>query len=485
MLIGPAGDQQRGALPDGDVPHPLHQQAEAVLHRRHEGQVRQAPQQPAQRPRDAQAAQIGDGIPATDHRHAAEIQPAERRLRAALNPGQDVARHPLAHLHRRAGHAGQGLAIGGVAVRAEIAHHPDLRMARDREIRFHHHPAATVSRAARALRQQLAQVGGPHAGGPTDRGRLDHPGLRFGALRPLEADRHLAVLDGLHPAAEHQLDATAAQKALGRRREARMHGPQDPVARIHEHDAAVGRIHLAEVAAEALLGEIAERAGQLAARGAAADHHHRLQEAAALTVRRLLGLLDRRQQAAADLIGVLEDLHRRRLGAPVLMAEVTAARSGGQDQVVVAIAPVVEHQLAVGGIEIDDLAQQHLHIGGLLQQPPQRRGHVRLRHQPGGDLIEQRLKQIEVALVDQGHPHGLSGQGSGGLDAGKPSSDDHHMGPGGHRLHRWREFEKEALPSHEGRSKGMDVPYPEASIRAVGCCRIGRRQLRLRSGTGG
>ena len=46
----------------------------------------------------------------------------------------------------------------------------------------------------------------------------------------------------------------------------------------------------------------------------------------------------------------------------------------------------------VGEIEIDDLAQQHLHIGGLLQQPPQRRGHVRLRHQPGGDLIEQRLK---------------------------------------------------------------------------------------------
>ena len=45
-----------------------------------------------------------------------------------------------------------------------------------------------------------------------------------------------------------------------------------------------------------------------------------------------------------------------------------------------------------------------------------------------GDLIEQRLEQVEVALVNQGDAHIRLGQSLAGMHAGKAPTDNHHMG---------------------------------------------------------
>ena len=146
--------------------------------------------------------------------------------------------------------------------------------------------------------------------------------------------------------------------------------------------------------------------------------------------------------------GVLEGLHRRCEGPPLVVTEVAAAGTGRQDQMVVAVAAVVEDHLPGLGVEVVDLAEQDLHIGGLAHHLAQGGGHVGLRHQSGGHLIEQGLKQVEIAPVDQGDPHRFPGQRMGCLETGKASAHDHHMGLLAQGEIRWGEFKEEALRCH-------------------------------------
>ena len=104
------------------------------------------PHHPAQQPREMETAQIGHGIPGPDHRHAAQIQPAEGLDRLAAQARQEVAGHPPASLHRRTGHARQGAAIGGVGVGAEISDRPNLRMTWNRKVGLHHEPTTAIQR---------------------------------------------------------------------------------------------------------------------------------------------------------------------------------------------------------------------------------------------------------------------------------------------------------------------------------------------------
>ena len=130
------------------------------------------------------------------------------------------------------------------------------------------------------------------------------------------------------------------------------------------------------------------------------------------------------------------------------MAEIAAARPCRQDQVVVAVAAVVEHHLLVGGVDVVHLSQQDLQVRGLPHHLAQGGGHIGLGHKPCGHLIEQGLEQVEIASVDQGDAYGFSGQGMGRLEAGEPPTHDHHMGGFSQQLRRGCELEKEPLRSH-------------------------------------
>ena len=131
MLVGAAGDQKGGALAGGDLPQPFGEQGDAIFGVGDEGQVGQAPEDPAEQAAHVQAAQVSHRIEGTDHGHGAEIGPAEGGHALPLADRQDVAGDPAAHLHGWTGHAGEGLAIGGVAIGAEIAHDADAGIARN------------------------------------------------------------------------------------------------------------------------------------------------------------------------------------------------------------------------------------------------------------------------------------------------------------------------------------------------------------------
>ena len=168
----------------------------------------------------------------------------------AVDPGQDVLSDPGAHLHRRPGHARQGFGIGRVAVVAEVADHADRGVLRNREIRLHFHPAAAIEGTATAFGEELAQVGWLNSGGPADRGRLQHPFTVLG----FHGDP--ARFYRLHPAPQQQLHSAFAQVVAGGGREAGVHGPQHPIARVDQDHLAVANIQLLEIALEGMAHQL-------------------------------------------------------------------------------------------------------------------------------------------------------------------------------------------------------------------------------------
>ena len=161
-----------------------------------------------------------------------------------------------------------------------------------------------------------------------------------------------------------------------------IHGPQHAIAGIHQRHLAEAGIDLFEIPLQGVAHQVVEGGRQLAAGGAAAHHHHRLQQAPFGGIGRLLSLLEGAQHPLANAIGIFERLHRRGELRPFVVAEIAAGGAGRHDQMVVVQSTIVKDHLLCGGVDVVHLSHQDLHIGSLPQHDPQRRGHIRLRHQP-------------------------------------------------------------------------------------------------------
>ena len=145
---------------------------------------------------------------------------------------------------------------------------------------------------------------------------------------------------------------------------------------------------------------------------------------------------------------MLEDFHRRRKSAPFVAAEKRAAGSRGQYQVVVAVGLAVEDDLLAFRVDVGHLPQQHLHVALLADQLAQGGCDVSTGHQASGDLIQQRLEQIEVPLVNQGDPHISLGQCLAGMHPSESPADNHHMGGMAQTFLGGFEFKKEMVACH-------------------------------------
>ena len=120
---------------------------------------------------------------------------------------------------------------------------------------------------------------------------------------------------------------------------------------------------------------------------------------------RHLGALEGHEQALADADRIVERLQARREGLPLVVAKVIVAGAGGQHQVIVGLLvdvhAVVDGQVVAPGIDCDHLAEHHRQVLLARKHVAHRRRDVR-RRQPGGrHLIEQRLKQMMIVLIDE------------------------------------------------------------------------------------
>ena len=116
----------------------------------------------------------------------------------------------------------------------------------------------------------------------------------------------------------------------------------------------------AEVVAQRVVRDLAQGAGELHARRPAADEHERHPRLAQLGIGLALGGLERDQDPAPDLDGVVDGLEARGVRRPLVVPEVGVVGARRDDQrVVVHRAAVRQPDLALLGVDVDRLAQQH------------------------------------------------------------------------------------------------------------------------------
>ena len=226
------------------------------------------------------------------------------------------------------------------------------------------------------------------------------------------------------------------------------HRPEHAFTGIHQHDPRFVRIKLFEGIVECPTHQLRDRSSHLAATGAGSNNHYGLEKLTCAWIRCLLRLFHGHQQAPTDLFGVLQDLHRRRKGAPIVVAKKGAAGSGGQHQMVVAVGLSVEDDLFPFGMDVRHFAEQDLHIALLANQLTQRCCDIAAGNQARRNLVQKGLEKIEVALVDQRDAHVRLGQSFAGVDAGESPTDDHHVRHIAQAFLRWLQLQEEMGTGH-------------------------------------
>ena len=250
--------------------------------------------------------------------------------------------------------------------------------------------------------QCLAEARGAHSGRPQHRARFDH---LLGAVGHFQS-RPLRVDVGHQRAGEH-FHAQLFQRAfrsggqIGRITGQHLRGT------FGQHDAGAAGVDVAKFVLQRVLGQFADGARQLHPGRAAAHHHEghqpRLLGGVLAELRRLEGAED----ALTHLQGVLHRLQPGCILAPRIVAEIAVLDAGGSKQDVIAdFRAAVEDDLARHRIQIHCGALHHAHIGAAAQHMADGRGDVAGRQLASGDLVEQWLEQVIVALVDHGDPKG-------------------------------------------------------------------------------
>ena len=174
--------------------------------------------------------------------------------------------------------------------------------------------------------------------------------------------------------------------------------------------------------------ELGDRAGELDARRAAPDNDERQKRRALPLVGLPLRLLEGEEYAAPYGGRVLERLEAGRERLPGIVAEIGVPRAGRQHERVVAKRrAVIEAKLASLLVDRLDGRQQRRDIRAPAKEMPDRPGDLRGRERRRRRLIEQRLKQMVVASIDDRDLNRRAGKPVHGLEPAEPGADHDHM----------------------------------------------------------
>ncbi len=227
--------------------------------------------------------------------------------------------------------------------------------------------------------------------------------------------------------AQLDLDAQVAQVVGGAPAEALRVGAEHVRRRVEQQHARGGRIDVAVVVLEDAVGQQRDLPGELNAGGPGADDRERQPRRLLCGVVVLLGDLERAEDPRAHAARVVERLHPRSDLRPLVVSEVGVRGAGRDDQRVVRdlLDLVGDHpHRALLEVDVVDDAEQHAHIALLAEHRAQRRRDLPRRQHAGRDLVEQRLEQMLVVLVDQRDLDRLVLERLDGADAAEAAADD-------------------------------------------------------------
>jgi hypothetical protein len=181
-----------------------------------------------------------------------------------------------------------------------------------------------------------------------------------------------------------------------------------------------------EIVPQRIVGDFAQRAGQFDAGRSAANDYESEPGVALRGVRLALGLFIGQQNAAADFGRVFHGLKSGREGLPLVMAEIGIRGAGRDHQVVIGPLAIGQDHATVGDIEIHYLSEQHFRVAMAAQDRAQRRCDLTRRKPAGGHLVQQRLKEMKIAAIDQGERQRNLAETLSGVKAGETAADNDH-----------------------------------------------------------
>ena len=336
------------------------------------------------------------------------------------------------------------LAVPGVDQRG-VADDEHPVQARHAQILAHGHAPGPVGVHAQPARHRR----GGHARRPNDGGT----GQR------LAVDDHAGVGHILHRLADHHLHPQLFQRAPGVGRQPFGEGAQQAVAGLDQDDARALGVDVAEVGGQRLVRQFGDGPGHFHTGRPAADDHE--VQVAALFVRMAgdLGALEGDQDALAHLGGVDDALQPRGEGRPGVLAEIAVLGTGGQDQeVIVDRAGGIREHLPGPRVDAGDLGQQDRRVALLGKNTADGPGDVGRRQVGGRHLIQQRLEQVVVALVDDDHVDRRVPQLLGRRQAAEAGADDDHTRSAAMGLLKVADPCHASGPRSRGRSLLSDKP---------------------------
>ena len=227
------------------------------------------------------------------------------------------------------------------------------------------------------------------------------------------------------------LDTEMLERSPCLRREIGGISGEDARGALKEDDARLGRVDVAEVAMHIETSDVGDCAGEFDAGGPSSDNNEVEGRVRALLHHLPLSKLKGEQNAAANFGGVFDGLEAGRERTPFVVAEVRMRSAGGDDEVIKC--ELRSRGTSNGtrcGVDANDFIHEHGGVGLVAEDGADGLGYVGGREDGEGDLIEQRLKGVVVAAIDEGNVDGQVGESTRGVEARKAATDDEHAGAG-------------------------------------------------------
>ena len=208
---------------------------------------------------------------------------------------------------------------------------------------------------------------------------------------------------------------------------------QDPIRRLDQQHTARARVDGPKVVPQSVAGELGDLPRHLDPGRPGADDDEGEPLPPPLLVRLQLRRLEGAQQPCPHRERALQRLDLRRHLPPFVVAEVRAVRSAGDDQRVEGrdrarvAGERIESHLAGAEVEVLDLRHQHADVSAPLEDRAQRIAKTSPAERTGRHLVGERLKEMEIAPVDQRQLDGRARQVLRGLEPAEAPADDHDL----------------------------------------------------------
>ncbi len=296
-------------------------------------------------------------------------------------------------------------------------------MAGDGQVGPHDDAARPVGFGSGRLRER------PREGRRLDAGRPQHTaGLKLGRGAGVITDGQPPEVDVGDDRPHVHFHAQLAQGLLGLAGQLLAEGGKRGTAAVEQQNPRLLWFGHAVLGPQRLGRELPDLASQLNAGRARPDECEGEPVAAFGRIVGGLGHLERADDPAADGERVGDRLHARCELRELIVPEVGLPHPGGHDEVVVrefdpaAPGPDRGHTLGVN-IDAGRLGHDALDVLVSFEHAAQRRGDLPLGQNTGRALVEQRLEQVLLGPVDEGHRH-VAPERPGGEQPAEAAADD-------------------------------------------------------------